>query len=136
MRFKLDQDTLALSSFLERLARVRVKDCFKDRDTIYFVVNKGSMGKALGKGAENVKKLQRDLNAKIRLIEFDDDAIKFIQNVILPLKVEEIEEHDNFFIVRDSNKKTKSLLIGRDGRNLITLNRAVKRFFNKEVKVE
>ena len=135
MRFKLDQDTLALSSFLEKLARIRVKDCFKDRETIFFVVPKGSMGKALGKGAINVKKLQRDLNSKIRLIEHDDEVVKFIQNVISPLKVEEIEEQEEFILVRDSSKKTKSLLIGRDGRNLQTLNRAVKRFFNKEVKV-
>ncbi len=48
----------------------------------------------------------------------------------------EIKEEAGDVIIRDDNKKTKSLLIGREGRNLKLLNRAVRRFFSvNEVKV-
>lgn len=121
---------------MERLSRARVKDCFKFEEIIYFVVATGDMGKAVGKGGETIKRVQQQLGKKIRVIEFQDDLTRFIQNVIYPLKVEEIIEEDGVVFLKDSSKKTKSLLIGRDGKNLTLLNRAIKRFFSiKDVKV-
>ena len=48
----------------------------------------------------------------------------------------EIIENENEIILKDSVKKTKGQLIGRDGSNLRILNEIVGRFFGKEVKVE
>lgn len=135
-RLKLDQETLGLSLLMERITRAKVKDCFKDEDTIYFVVARGEMGKALGKGGEHIKKVQKHFGKKIKVIEFNENVAEFIKNIIYPLKVEEIQEEENLVIIRDSQKKTKSLLIGRGGKNLKLLQRAVKRFFGHEVKIE
>lgn len=93
------------------------------------------MGKALGKGAENVKRLQQELGKRIRLIEYADNVTDFIRRIIAPLTVDEIVEENNIVYLKDSRKKTKSLLIGRDGRNLLLIQRAVTRFFNVEVKI-
>jgi len=73
----------------------------------------------------------------VRVIEFREHLADFIKNIIYPLTVQEIVEESGSgsVIIRDSNKKTKSLLIGRDGKNLAVINRMVKRFFNTEVKV-
>ena len=46
-----------LSSLMERIARVRVKDCFKDNETIYFVVATGEMGKALNALINGLRKI-------------------------------------------------------------------------------
>lgn len=135
MRLKLDQDSLGLSSLFERLTRVRVKDCFRSEDTIYFVVAAGDAGKAIGKGAVNIRKAQISFGKKIRVVEYRDDVRSFIKNLIHPLLVEEIAEEDGQVILRDSNYSVKSKLIGRNRKNLQVLNRAVQRFFNKEVKV-
>jgi len=135
-RLKLDPDSIGLSSLMERITRARVKDCFKDEETVYFIVSQGEMGKALGKGGSNIKRVQQELGKKIKVIEFRDDVKDFIRNVIYPLKVEEIFEEDGVIIIRDSSKKTKSLLIGRQSRNLNMLTRAVKRFFNVNIRVE
>jgi len=123
---------------MEKITRVRVKDCFKDDDdeTIYFIVHRGEMGKALGKGGANIKKVQQVLDKKIRVIEYNDDLVAFVKNVIYPVEVEEINVDNNTVIIKDSRKKTKSLLIGRESRNLNIIKRAVRRFFNVEVKVE
>ncbi len=137
-RLILDQEIFGLSNLLERIARVRVKDCFKggeDEDTIYYVVSPGELGKAIGKGAANIKQLQNELNKKIKIIEFRDNVVDFVRNVIYPLTVEEIVEENGVLFIKDSNKKTKGLLIGRGGRNLKLINRAVQRFFNLEVKI-
>ncbi|MBI2572373.1 NusA-like transcription termination signal-binding factor [Candidatus Woesearchaeota archaeon] len=135
-RLKLDQDLLALSMIVERQTGVQVKDCFKDDvDTLYFVVAQGQIGKAVGKGGANIKGLQQNLNKNVRFIEYREPASEFIRSIIYPITIEEIKEEGGIVTLKDSNRKTKSLLIGREGRNLQLLNRAVKRFFNVEVKV-
>tara|TARA_Y100000310_G_scaffold146340_1_gene145648 strand:+ start:59 stop:484 length:426 start_codon:yes stop_codon:yes gene_type:complete len=139
VRLKLDLETTGYSSIVERMTGARVKDCFRDDtdETIYFVVSFGHLGKALGKGGGNIKRIQERLGKRIKIIEYRNTVVGFVKNVIYPLKVESIEQKDGVIIIRDNNKKTKSLLIGRQGKNLKLLNRAVKRFFNiTEVKID
>lgn len=134
-RLKLDQGDLALSSLMERITHARVKDCFKDTEVIYFVVAPGEMGKAVGKNGSNIRKVQEELGKRIKVIEFKDNAVDFLRSIIYPLMVESVTEEAGLLLIKDSNKKTKSLLIGRESRNLLLINRAVKRFYNVEVKV-
>jgi transcription termination/antitermination protein NusA len=129
-RLKLDLDTLGLGAIMERITRARVKDCFKEEDTIYFVVGSGELGKAVGKGGSNIKKAQEELGKKIKVIEFRNNVADFVKNIIYPLKVEQIIEEEGIVKIKERSKKTKSLLIGRGGKNLKLINRAVKRFFN------
>ncbi len=135
-RIKLDSDTLGLSALMERITGTHVKDCFKDEDTIFFVVGLGELGKAVGKGGVTVKRVSEELGKKIRVIEYRENAVEFMRNIIYPLTVEEIQDTGETLILKDKSKKTKSLLIGRGGKNLNLINRAVKRFFNKEIKIE
>jgi len=135
-RLKLDQDTLGFSNLLERKLGVRVKDCFKDSETIYCIVSQGQMGKALGKGGSNIHKVQDELGKRVKIIEYREDPVEFIKNVIYPLKVEQIVLGEGVIILKDSNRKTKSLLIGRESRNINLIKRAIQRFFNVDVKIE
>ena len=136
-RLKLDTDSLGLGAIMERITRARVKDCFKEDDIFYFIVASGELGKAVGKGGSSIRKVQEELGKKIKVIEFRNNLATFVRNVIFPLKVEEIIEEEGIVKIKERSKKTKSLLIGRDGKNLKLINRAVKRFFNvNEVIVE
>jgi len=134
-RVKLDQDTFGLSSIMERITRARVKSCFKEDDTIYFIVDVGELGKAIGKGGINIKRVQQEFGKKIKVIEYRNDPVSFTRNVIYPVKVEEIVLENDEVIIKDSNKKIKGQIIGRDRSNLNFINKVVKRFFNVEVKV-
>jgi N utilization substance protein A len=138
MRIKLDQDALALSSMLERIAGVQVKDSFMDEEgeTIYFIVASGELGKAIGKGGMNIKRLSEELGKRIRITEYRDNVMEFIRGFIYPATVAEVVQEGNDILIKDESRKTKSLLIGRGGKNIKLLNRAVKRFFSiNEVKV-
>ncbi len=134
-RVKLDQDTFGLCSIMERITKARVKCCFKDDDTIYFVVDIGELGKAIGKGGINIKRVQQEFGKKIKVIEFRNDPASFVRNIIYPVKVEEIVEDGKEILIKDSSKKTKGQIIGRDRSNLNFINKVVKRFFDVEVKV-
>ena len=133
-RLKLDTDVLGLSSLLERVAGVRVKDCFKDEnnEVVYYIVETGDLGKAVGKGGVNIHRVQESLGKKVKVIEYRDNVIDFVKNVIYPLQVQEVTMEGDMIIIKESSTKTKSLLIGREGKNLKVLNRAVKRFFKIE----
>jgi len=136
-RLRINQETFSLTKVLENLSGARVKDCFQVEDTIYFIVAQGDIAKALGKKGSVVRLLRQQLNKNIRVIEYHEEDIHFLTNVVYPLNVEKIEKEGNTIFLRDGNKKTKSLLIGRGGRKLQVLNRALQRFFpGIEVKIE
>jgi len=136
VRVKLDQETVGLSLVMENVSGARVKDCFQDDDTIYFIVAQGEIGKAIGKSGMNIKRVQDELHKKIKVVEFRERMEDFVRNIIYPVSVQEIVEEENAIILKDNSSKTKGLLIGRSGKNLKFINRAVQRFFGKEVKVE
>jgi len=135
-RVKIDPEIFACANLFERIAKVRVKDSFEENETVYLILYPGSLMKALGKGGENIKKLKDRINKRVRLLEFSSDTKRFVKNFIYPNKVEEIEVSEDTVTIKESSKKTKSLLIGRDARNLKLLNKVVDRYFNKEVKIE
>ena len=128
---------MGLSSLMERITKAKVKDCFTDEEeeAIFFVVAPGELGKAIGKGGANIKRLQHEMQRRIRVIEYSDNVLEFVKNIIYPLRVQSIVEENGAVVIKETNKKAKSLLIGRQGRTLKLINRAVKRFFNYEVKV-
>ena len=135
MRVKLDQEALGLAGYLERVTHARVKDCFKEEGTVYFVVAPGEIGKAIGKEGRIIKRIQEELGKPVRVLEYRSTPVEFVRNLVHPLLVKEIVEENGTILIKDDNKKTKSLLIGRDGRHLMFINKAVQRFFDVEVKV-
>lgn len=136
MRLKLDQETLGLSSLIEGMLQVKVMDCFMEDDMIYVVVPAGELGRAIGKGGSTLHRLQERLQKRVKLIEYRDNLLEFVRNAIYPLQVEEMLPQEGRLVLRDHSSKTKGLLIGRGGRNLLVINRAVQRFFSTEVVVE
>lgn len=135
VRVKLNQDNFGFSSIFEKITGVHVKDSFKSDQVIYFVVSKKDVGRAVGKGGSNIKRLEKEFKSKIRIIGFLENPVEFIKNIIAPLQVESIEETETDILIKDSRRKTKSLLIGREGKQLQLINRAFKRFFQKDIKV-
>jgi N utilization substance protein A len=99
------------------------------------LVAAGEAGKAIGRNGAHVQQLQQQLKKKIKIIEYRDSPAEFVRSLIAPLRVEEVREEGELLLLQDHNKKTKGLLIGREGKNLRILNRAMQRFFPKEVKV-
>ena len=134
---KLDQGALGLSVVVERIMKVPLKDCFSGEDTVFCIVPATMVGKAVGKKGITIKQVQAKIGKKVRVVAYSEHLEEFIKNFISPLNIEEVELRDGVAVVKDSSRKTKSLLIGREGKNLALLNRAVKRFFPvKEVTVE
>ena len=104
------------------------------RDKIIFVVNEGKMGLAIGKGGSNIKSLQNILKRRVELIEYSDDPIKFLKNILNSKLINEVKldtkqdgSSQATVIVDQGNK---GLVVGREGRNAERARLFAKRYFD------
>lgn len=134
---KYDNQTLKTMSLFEKITRSRIRDMFiDDNELMTFIVEKGQLGKAVGKKAENVKKLEKLLNRKIKILEINPELIGFVKNLIFPLKAKEIKKEDKIITIEGPDTKTKGLLIGKNAKNLRNTEKIVKKYFEiEEIKV-
>src|SRR3989338_5999077 len=122
-------------SIFESLTAANVKDCIVNEQML-FIVNENDMGKAIGKQGSNVKRIENLVKKKIRLVEFNDDVVQFVQNLIYPIKAKEIKEEIGIVNIYCNDIKSKGMLIVRDRHNINFVNGVVKRHFDvEEVKV-
>ena len=128
-KIKFDIAHMKFMALFENITRTSPKDCIVDQNLITFVVKPNQAGKAIGKKGVNVKKLENKLNKKIRILEFDEDIIKFTQNLIYPFKNIQIEKIDDDMVLTGRDVKTKGLLIGRNSQNLLKIKNILKRYF-------
>jgi N utilization substance protein A len=136
-KISYNAELLKIMSLFERITKTNLKDCFIDQNSLLtFVVKQNQIGKAIGKNAVNVKKIQNLLNRKIKIVEFNSDLIKFVRNLIAPLKILEVKNENHSIFIKGSDVRTKGLLIGKNSKNLRNLENIVKKYFKiKEIKV-
>lgn len=128
-KIKYNIELMEFISIFESLTRAKAKDCFMMNDRITYIVEQNEIGKAIGKGGSNIKRLEAMLKKKIRVIEFSSDVCEFIKNIIYPLRVEEIKKEGTDIIIKGQDTKTKGLLIGRDRQNINQTKSIADRFF-------
>ncbi len=131
-----DMDTIKFISAFQGLTGTTVRDCIVSENSLLFIVQEGEIGKAIGKNAENVRRLANGFKRKIKIVEFSADLLKFIKNIVQPLKIAEIEEREGTVFITAPDLQTRGYLIGRGGSSLRQLEETVKRHFEiKEIKV-
>lgn len=134
-----DLELLKLINFFEDFTGAAVKDAFYDtNDKLTFVVEPGNIGKAVGKGAATLKKVEEKLGQRIRVAEYSDDKLEFIKSLVAPLTLVRIEEDDDGVVyLEGKDQKTTGLLIGKHARNLRNLESMVRRYMPvEEIRVE
>jgi N utilization substance protein A len=132
---KLTSDELRLMSLFQSITSATARDCIVDdkMDRVIFVVNKGQMGLAIGKGGSTIKQLQNMVARKIELVEFSDDPAEFIRNMLNADMINDVrisERGDGTkqaFVTVDSRKK--GAVVGREGRNAEKARLLAKRYF-------
>jgi len=135
-KISFDTDMLKFMGLFENITHSKLKDCFFDREKLVFIVDKGEMGKALGKNKMNIVKLEKMLKRKIKIVEFDENRIQFITNYLAPLRITDIKEEGEVVTVTGADTKTKGLIIGIKAQNLRNLEKVISKYFTiEEIKV-
>lgn len=136
MAVTLTAELIGYINTLENISKAKVKDSFIDKNGILvFVINQGEIGKAIGKGGVNIRRLSTLLKKKVKLIEFNENVLEFVKNSIQPLQAS-LTQEDNKIILESTDTTTKAKLIGRDRQNIIALNELVNRYFKVEIIVK
>ena len=116
-----DEQTIRYVSLFQDVTQTTVVDCIDTTERIIFVVKEGQIGRAIGKGGENIAKLERMFNRDVHVVEFSEKPEVFIANVFRNYDVKKVELEErrgltHATVTVESTKKGKA--IGRDGRNL------------------
>src|SRR5919199_3289733 len=134
-RIKLTSDELRLMSLFQSVTSATARDCIVDEkmDRVIFIVNKGQMGLAIGKGGATIKQLQNVVGKKVELVEYSDDPSEFIRNILNTEMINEIKINDKIdgtkqaIVIVDAKKK--GVVVGREGRNAEKARLLAKRYF-------
>jgi NusA-like KH domain protein len=105
--FKLDVQILQWVALFEKVTRAKANDSFIFQERICFVVPKGHLHKALGPNMKNIAKLENLTKRRIKIIEYNEDVLQFIVNVLAPLKVVDIKNEDGIVTITGPDTKTK-----------------------------
>lgn len=134
-KIKLTSDELRLMSLFQSITSVTARDCVVDdkMDRVIFVVNKGQMGLAIGKGGATIRQLQNVVARKVELVEYSDDASDFVRNILNPQMVNDVK----ITVRTDGSKqavvlvdaKRKGVVVGKEGRNAEKARLLAKRYF-------
>jgi transcription termination/antitermination protein NusA len=134
-KIKLTSDELRLISLFSSITSATARDCIVDEkmDRVIFVVNKGQMGLAIGRGGATIKQLQNVIPRRIELVEYSDNVDEFLKNILNSNMINEIKINKRIdgtkqaIVVVDSKKK--GVVVGKDGRNAEKARLLARRYF-------
>ena len=133
---KLTTDQMRLMSLFQNITKATARDCVEDekQNRIIFVVNEGKMALAIGKGGSHIKQLQNKIDRNVELVEYSDDPIKFLKNIlnekyIVEIKMSErLDGSQQAIVIVDNSKK--GVVVGREGRNAEKARLLARRYFD------
>jgi N utilization substance protein A len=116
-----DTDTLRLMTLFENITHASLKDCVSDEEgkCIYFVVQEGKAGAAIGKNGSNVKHVESVIKKDVKIFEFSKDLSKFVKNLIPQANDVSVKnENGETKVEIKVDRSNKAIIIGRDGKNI------------------
>ncbi|MCW3135572.1 MAG: NusA-like transcription termination signal-binding factor [Canidatus Methanoxibalbensis ujae] len=123
MTLKLNTENIRYINIFEDITGTRVKDCIVDNEMnkIIIVVEQGKIGRAIGKGGSNIKKIKRLLNKNIEIIEYSSDIMEFITNIMGNICVKNVrilEKNGKKCVYIEVPQKEKGIAIGKRGQRI------------------
>jgi len=134
MGVKLSAESIRFLTLFENLTGASVKDCLVYDDKVVFVVKKGHMGVAIGKGGINVERARELIGKRIEIIEHSEDPAEFIANIFKPTKVNvRLMDKGGVKIAQVSvSPDLKGIVIGKGGKNINKAKELARRHHNIE----
>jgi len=130
MTIVFDTEAIKTINLFETVSQASVKDCIIMDDRIYFLVEEGEL-KKIRENGQLIKNLERMLNKKILIFEYSRDLLIFLKNSIRGIREIKIRNEKEEKIAEISvENSAKSLVIGKNGKNIKALRQILKRNYN------
>jgi len=116
-----NEKTLRYISVFEKITDVEVVDCIDIPEKVIFIVENGSIQKAIGKGGKNVTKISDAIDRNVHVIEYSKDDEELLKNIFYSYDVKDVEIEDKNGVKHGTvevAQENKARAIGKEGRNL------------------
>jgi len=133
---KFDIKLINYINLFNSITKVMPKDCFFEDEKLVFIVKEGDLGRVIGKHGSTIKRLGGIIKKDIKLIEYSEDLIQFVKNLISPIEVQKLYKEGSTIFIEELDNKIKGRIYGRDRKNLSYINDILKKYFNCELKIK
>jgi N utilization substance protein A len=128
MGVKLGTVHIRAVAMFEEITGVMVRDCIMDDTSVYFLIEPGKMGLAIGKNGVTIKSVEKALGKSIKIFEYADTPEALLKNMISNIKSLEMAGDSVTISIPMSERST---VIGKNGRNI----KAIREFLNRHFKI-
>ncbi len=126
MSIKLATQNIRDIAAFENITKVHVKDCIRGDSCVYFMIEPGKSGLAIGKNGTVAKAVSRVLGKPVKVFEFAPDAESMLRNMMPSSKAVEVDGESATVTIP---KADRSVVIGRNGQNIKVMKEFLKRHF-------
>jgi len=131
MTITFTTETIRFLTLFENVTNVPVRDCFINKDMIYYIVEEGKIGLAIGKNGSSVKNVEKAVGKRVKVFEYSSDPKQFVKNLIPQCKeVNIIDENNKLTVEVKVNKNDRGFVIGRGGEKIKIYKEILKRVHN------
>ncbi|MEM2932863.1 MAG: hypothetical protein QW622_01470 [Candidatus Pacearchaeota archaeon] len=131
---KIDAAKIRYLIAFEKYTRIKTIECFEFNESLVFVINPSLLKIALAK-RKRLQELSKFLNKKVKVLAIplqknEENITKFIDSLISPNKIKNVQLKDNTLIINAG--LSKALLIGKERKNIVLLKEIFKKYFDIE----
>ena len=129
MTIKLTTEHVRIVGAFERIIGVHVRDCLLGDDTVYFLVETGKMGMAIGRNGVKIRSISQALGKKVKIFEYSDSPEQLVRNLIPCANSVEINGENVTVSIPQSERPA---IIGKNGSNI----KMVRQFLSRHINVK
>ncbi|NCN39169.1 MAG: NusA-like transcription termination signal-binding factor [Candidatus Aenigmarchaeota archaeon CG_4_10_14_0_8_um_filter_37_24] len=131
MTIVFNMDTIRLLNLFENITNVPVKDCYVNDDSVYFIVEEGKIGLAIGKGGNSIKNVEKTIGKKVKVFEYSSNLTNFVRNLIPQAReVSTLNNGESIEVHIKVDKSDRGFVIGRGGEKIKVYKEILKRVYN------
>jgi N utilization substance protein A len=102
-----------------------------NNDVIYYIVEEGKIGLAIGKEGSSIKNVEKVIGKKVKVFEYSSDPETFVKNLIPQCKeISMINQDDKLTVEVKVSKNDRGFVIGRGGEKIKIYKEILKRVHN------
>ena len=136
---ELTEKDLGYFSKFGEITRVMPSDYVISGDLIVFLVDPFKLGKAIGKNAINIKKMNKIFGKKVVIVPDSDDIEAFLRSFFMNINILDIDIREAMgerlaTVIVD--EKDRGIAIGKGGDRIKALKELLKRKFNATLKLK
>jgi N utilization substance protein A len=126
MSVKLGTESIRTIAAFEKMANVHARDCLIMEDSIYFLVDPGKIGFAIGRNGSNIKEISKSFGKTVRLFAYHKEPGDMLRAMLPNAKNIDVGKESVSLTVPASERVA---VIGKGGRNIKAIKEILKRHF-------